>query len=134
MPNKIQEVDFKGCENMVKKREILKFDPNERDQLLRKDGKTYRLLKTTVENGHVKDVIFEEIDEPEYEAMLDKIATYLVDKSHIDAKTIITDVLRQSDTSFLNKLIIEVDKGSQVDIVPGCLSLKIGKKKIDIVE
>ena len=119
---------------MTKQRERLTFDPDEKDQILRKDGKKYRLLKTTVKDGHIKDVIFEEIDEPEYEAMLDKIASYLVDKSHIEAKTIITDVLRQSDTSFLNKVMLEVNKGSPVDIVPGCLSLKIGKKKIDIVE
>ncbi len=119
---------------MSKQRERLVFDPDEKDQILRKDGKKFRLLKTTVANGHIKDVIFEEIDEPEYEIMLNKIASYLVDKSHIDAKTIIIDVLRQSDTDFLNKVMREVEKGSSVDIIPGCLSLKIGKKKIDIVE
>ncbi len=119
---------------MNNKKERIIFEPNEKDQILLKDGKKFRMLKEVVENDHVKEVIFEEIDEPEYEVMLDKIASYLINKSGLDAQTIIKDVLRQSSTGYLNKLSLEVDKESPVKIVPGCLSLKIGKRIVEIVD
>lgn len=116
------------------KKERIIFEPEAKDQILLKDGKKFRLLKQTIENGHIKEVIFEEINEPEYETQLEEISSYLINKSGLDAQTIVKDILRQLDSGYLNKLSIEVKKESPVEIIPGCLSLKIGKKKIDIVE
>ena len=119
---------------METKKERIILEPSEKDRILLKGGKKFRMLKETIENGHIKEVIFEEIDEPEYEKQLDDIASYLVEKSGLDAQTIIKDVLRQSSTEYLNMLSKEVKKESPVKIVPGCLSLKIGKKTIEIIQ
>lgn len=120
---------------MDKIKERIIFKPREEDQILLKDGKKYRFLKETMkENGHVNEVIFEEINEVEYEDQLDRMASYLIEKSGLDAKTIIKDVLRQSSTNELNKIENEMKKESPVEIVPGCLALKIGKRRIEIVE
>jgi len=116
------------------KKERIIFEPREQDQILLRDGKKYRFLKETMkENGHINEVIFEEIDETEYEEQLDRIASYLVDKSTLDAKAIVKDILRQSSTSELNRIDNEIKKESPVDIVPGCLALRIGKRTIEIV-
>lgn len=117
----------------MKERIIL--EPDEKDRILVRDGKKFRMLKETIENGHVKEVIFEEINEDEYENQLDKISSYLINKSNLDAKTIIKDILRKESSESLNKLEREINnKSPPVEVVPGCLSLKVGKRIISIVD
>jgi signal transduction protein with GAF and PtsI domain len=113
-----------------KERERLVFSPEEQDRMLMKDGKKYRLLKETVEGGHIKEVIFEEVDESVMSEKMDKIADYLVSASQIDAKMIIKDLLKQMSTDEIDKLEKQVKREEPVVIVPGCLSLKIGKRRI----
>jgi len=115
---------------MSNKKERIILEPSEQDRMLLRDGKKFRMLKETIENNHIKEVIFEEIDEAEYEAQLNKIASYLVSKSGLDAQTIVKDLLRQSSTAYLNRLEKEIKKEPPVEIIPGCLALKIGKKDI----
>ncbi len=114
-------------------KERITLSPASNDKILTKDGKKYRLLREVIENGHIKEVIFEELDEAAYETQLDEITSYLIEKSGLDAKTILKDVLKQLDTDYLNKLSREVKKESPVEIVPGCLSLKVGKRRIEII-
>ena len=109
------------------------FTPEESDRILTIDGKKYRMLKETFSGGHIKDVIFEEFNEEEINKKIDDIAEYLISKSGLDSKTIIKDLLKQMQTIELDKLEKLVIKEEPVEIVPGCLSLKIGKRMIGIV-
>ncbi len=111
-------------------RERIVFKPDEEDRVILKDGKKYRLLKETVEGGHIKEVIFEEFDESAMGERMDKIADYLVSASKIDARMIIKDLLKQMDTDAIGKLEKQVKRQEPVVIVPGCLSLKIGKRRV----
>ena len=116
--------------NETKERERLVFSPDEEDRIITIDGKKYRFLKETMAGGHIKEVIFEEFDEDVLNEKMDKIADYLVSASKIDAKMIIKDLLKQMRTEQINSLERQVKKEEPVVIVPGCLSLKIGKRRV----
>ena len=116
-----------------KNKERLIFTPGAEDRILEKDGKKYRMFKETTEGHHIKGIIFEEYNEKELDEKIDKIAEYLTTASKLDAKMIVKDVLRRMDTSTLDKIENQVNKEEPVDVVPGCLNLKIGKREIWIV-
>ncbi len=121
-----------------KAKERLVFTPEEADRTLIKDGKKFRLLKEVIENEHVKEVIFEEVSEEDEKALderQDKIAEYLVSASNIDAKMIIKDLLKQMNSTMIDKLEKQVKREEPVVIEPGCLSLRIGKRtRIEVVQ
>ncbi len=114
----------------TKERERLVFTPDEEDRIITKDGKKYRLLKETLKGGHIKEVIFEEFDEDALNEKMDRIVDYLVSASKIDTRMIIKDLLKQMRTEEINSLERQVKKEEPVVIVPGCLSLKIGKRRV----
>lgn len=116
--------------NDKKERERIIFTPDEEDRIITKDGKKYRLLKETIEKGHIKEVIFEEFDEAALNEKMERIAAYLVSATKIDAKMIIKDLLKQMRTDTIDRLERQVMKKEPVVIVPGCLSLKIGKRTV----
>lgn len=118
---------------MSVKKERLVFSPGAEDRTLEKDGKKYRMYKETTEGHHLNGVIFEEFDEKELDEKIKKIAEYLTTASKLDAKLIVKDVLRRLDTSTLEKIENQVKREEPVEIVPGCLNLKIGKREIWIV-
>lgn len=84
-------------------------------------------------DNHIKEINFKPLGSiKNYKKDID----YLVDE--LSKRVSIKDVLRQKlydmDVESINKLIRELDKGAKPKRRYGCLSLKVGKESIDLLD
>lgn len=113
----------------------LNFSPDDGERELVLNGKKYRLKEEQFKrDGHLKNIVFTQIDEKQYNADLDSVVEYLLDGSGISAQDILKDVLKKLSLKELDKIKHQVKKKDKVKIKKGCLSLKLGKTEICIVD
>lgn len=109
--------------------------PDDGEKVMIMDGRKYRLKEEmTKKDGHCGRVVFTEFDEKKYDADLDSVVEYLLSNSGVTAQDILKDVLRKVSLKELDKIKRQVVKKDKVKIKKGCLSLKLGKTEICIID
>lgn len=115
------------------KKERITLQPDVHERVLIKDGKKFRLVKEVVgKDHHVKKIIFEEYDEKDWNKRVNKLVTYLANKSKLSTKDILKSVINSVTYKELGKLEKEMKNKSKVKIQKGCIGLKMGKAEIFI--
>jgi phosphoribosylformylglycinamidine (FGAM) synthase PurS component len=120
---------------MEKKKETMMMRPETRNSVIFKDGKQFRLKKIVdMKNGHTKDVIFEEFDEKEFDRKIEKIADYIIAKTNLNIHDVLTEILKTIPTADIDDIKKKVDRKLHPSLYHGCLSVRIGKSEIQIVD
>ena len=119
----------------INKRERIVFKPEVGERVMVKDGKKYRMVEEVIgKDQHVKRVIFEAYDEQDWKKRVDRLADYLINKSHIGIKDVLKSVLNSVDMKTLERLEKKMNQRVKVKVKHGCLALTMGNANIQIVE
>jgi hypothetical protein len=120
---------------MTDKKETLIMDPKNRETVIIKDGKKFRMKKIDkLKNGHIGEIIYEEFNEEEFDKKVEKIADYLIAKTGLNIHDVMTEILKNTTMDDLDKLMKKVDKKLHPSLYRGCLVVKIGNAEIPIVD
>lgn len=119
---------------MGEEKEKIVFKPRQEDRFFEKDGKAFRMRKEIIgKDQHCKKVIFEEVDEEEWQNRRDKLANYLVNESGLTATMVVEDLLKQMSLDELEKIEKQAKAKQKVRIKKGCIGLIIGRTNIEVL-
>ena len=117
---------------MVKKKmelpDKIAFVFQEGHKVLEIDGQKFKLEKVTEKrDGHVGRLIWTKFDEEDFDKKVDYVVKELINRSGIDAETILKDIIRNGSIRNLNKVHDKLKAKEPVKVEKGCLGLVVGK-------
>lgn len=114
---------------MKKEQDEIKLDIH--DKFFTKDGKFY-IQKSVGNRDNGDELAFVQVNRKEYDALIEKLAKELLERSKLSPHLVIAQALRYLSLAELKAIERKLKKKKPVRIAKGCVEIKVGSSTIPI--